>query len=140
MWSAWKCEYTRWVTLDGVPASAVTWSDGSQQVVADGRRCVHDDDALGAGEEHGLVEAVGDPVQVVVDLAHEVAIGVQRRTEGARAARALRRQVTRRPTRCPAKSFGPAMAAAVGTAAIMAARPRNPRRLDVLAARRDPCS
>src|SRR5689334_636543 len=24
MWSAWKCEYTRWLTVDGVPVLAVT--------------------------------------------------------------------------------------------------------------------
>lgn len=55
--------------------------DGPQQVVTDRGGRVDDHHAVRGGKEHGLVEAVGHPVQVVLDRANEVAISVQCWTE-----------------------------------------------------------
>jgi hypothetical protein len=55
--------------------------DGAQQVVADGRRGVDQDDAAPGAKEHRLVAGVGDPVQVAGDLTNVVTIGVQGRAE-----------------------------------------------------------
>ena len=75
-------------------------ADRAQQVVADGRRRVDQDHAVSGGEEHGRVERVGHPVQVALDLADEVAVGVDRgpqRPFGYRRELAWRADRPRRP-------------------------------------------
>ena len=57
--------------------------DRAQQVVADGRRRVDQDHAVFGGQEHDRVVGVGHPVQVILDLADEVAVGAQRGPERA---------------------------------------------------------
>jgi hypothetical protein len=69
--------------------------DRSQQVVTDRRRCVDCDDTARARQEHGLVEAVGHPVEVVVDVSDVVTVGVQGRTEGSWRNGCVRRQGVR---------------------------------------------
>jgi len=64
------------------PVGACGIGDGSQQVVADGRRGIHDNDAIRCAQEHRVVETVGHPVEVAVDPADEVPVGVERRAEG----------------------------------------------------------
>ena len=51
--------------------------DGPLEVVADGRRRVEQDDAVGGGQERRLVGAVGDPVEVPLDPADVVALVVE---------------------------------------------------------------
>ena len=58
--------------------------DGAHQVVPNGGRCVNKDNALSGREEHGLVERVGHPVQVVVDASDEVAVRVKFGPDGLR--------------------------------------------------------
>jgi hypothetical protein len=55
--------------------------DGPLQVAADGRGGVEQDDAVGGGQERGLVDAVGDVVQVPLDASDLVALVVQGRAE-----------------------------------------------------------
>jgi hypothetical protein len=67
MWSAWEWEYTRCVTLEGLPLTG-HFLDSRQQVVPEGGRGVDEYDVVSCGEEHGLVVGVGYPVQVALDL------------------------------------------------------------------------
>ena len=46
--------------------------DGLRQIGSDVRRRVDQDDSITCREKHGLVETVGDPVQPVPDLFHQV--------------------------------------------------------------------
>ena len=55
--------------------------DRAQQVAADGGRGVDEHDAFWGGQEHGLIERVGHPVEGVVDGPGDVAVRVQRRAE-----------------------------------------------------------
>ena len=50
--------------------------DSPQQVVPDGGWCVDEHNPLSSRKEHGLVERVRDPEQVVVDAADEIALRV----------------------------------------------------------------
>jgi hypothetical protein len=56
---------------------------GPPQVVADGRRGVEQHHPVGRREERRLVGAVGDPVQVALDAANEVALLVEGRPRAA---------------------------------------------------------
>ena len=55
--------------------------DRSLEVVPDARRGVEQDDAVRRRQEGGLVDAVGDPVEVPLDAADVVALRVGRRPE-----------------------------------------------------------
>ena len=74
-------------------------ADGAQQVVPDCRWRVDENHAVPRGQEHGLVDRVGHPVQVAVDVPGEVAVSVERRPECARWYRRVVREVScrRRP-------------------------------------------
>ena len=55
--------------------------DRAQQVVTDGGWRIDQDDTFSGGQKHGLIDRVGHPVQVAVDLADEIAVGVERGAE-----------------------------------------------------------
>jgi len=55
--------------------------DGSLEVVPDTRRCVEQDDALLRRQEGGLIDAVGDPVEVPLDAPDVVPLLVDSRAE-----------------------------------------------------------
>src|SRR3981081_472070 len=55
--------------------------DRAQQVVTYGGWRIDQDDAFSGGQKHGLIDRVGHPVQVAVDLADEIAVGVERGPE-----------------------------------------------------------
>jgi hypothetical protein len=65
--------------------------DRAQQVVADGGRGIDEDHAVAGGQEHGLVERVGHPVEIAVDLPGEVAVGVEGGPERRRGYRGVAR-------------------------------------------------
>jgi MFS family permease len=55
--------------------------DGPPQVLADRGRSVEQHDAVCGGQERRLVDAVGDPIQVPLHPAHEVALLIEGRAE-----------------------------------------------------------
>ncbi len=65
--------------------------DRAQQVVADGGRGVDEDHAVAGGQEHGLIERVGHPVEGVGDRPDEVAVGVEGGPERRRRYRGIAR-------------------------------------------------
>jgi hypothetical protein len=67
--------------------------DGPAQVAADGRGRVEQHDAVGGGQERGLVDAVGDVVQVPLDPPDVIALLVQGRAQRGRGDRRVVRQV-----------------------------------------------
>jgi len=70
--------------------------DSPLQVVADGRRGVEQHHAFLGEQERSLVGAVGDPVEVAVDLPGVVAVGVERWAEGGGRDRGIDREVRAR--------------------------------------------
>ena len=51
--------------------------DRSLEVVPDARRCVEEDDAVLRRQEGGLIDAIGDPVEVPLDASDVVALLVE---------------------------------------------------------------
>src|SRR5216683_4964644 len=49
--------------------------DRAQQVVTYGGWRIDQDDTISGGQKHSLIDRVGHPVQVAVDLADEIAVG-----------------------------------------------------------------
>src|SRR2546421_2938180 len=55
--------------------------DRAQQVVTYGGWRIDQDHAFSGGQKHRLIDRVGHPVQVAVDLANEITVGVERGAE-----------------------------------------------------------